>query len=575
MTNDYIHSKQNKNRTVFVRFLCICILSFVPALAHGAEVINSFRSAIEVFPDGSFTVTERIEYSFDESRHGIFREIPLTHPEGSDSFFQKRVLEIELTDVRLDGEPVPHEIESTKNLFKVRIGDPDTTLEGVHEYAVVYTVRGGLWYPKDKPPELYFNVTGNGWDVPILSVEAMVYGKGLFRPERSCYSGEEGSEGSCVISASTDDTVQFRTVLPLDPHEGMTVAQALNHDLVAHDVRERFKALLLVIPLLLLGVLGAAWRTYRYKTEYKTDAPIIAQYEPYPGVKPMYAGVLLDRSLDAHDVTAGIVYLAREGYLKIRHTEKKVLFLFEVDDYELTLIRPIKELERTFESELLVMLFDDINAATGTKISLGDLKNNYSDQKQNYALLQKLRETLRHDLKTQGFVIGFDFSKILQKPFLISFGIIAVVLWFFASASLILLTFAGLIMLLVVADGRRTRKGYEALDHLKGFKEFLSVTDTERFAFHNAPTKNPEQFMEYLPYAIAFGVEKEWAEAFKDLTIPNPGWYEGGSTQSFAASNLSASLGAFGTALASSGATGSSGGGSSGGGSGGGGGGSW
>lgn len=575
MTKDYIHSRIHKNRTVFVRFLCICILSFLPSLVHGAEVINSFRSGIEVLPDGSFTVTERIEYSFDTARHGIFREIPLTHPEGSDSIFRKRVLEIQLSDVQLDGEAVPYEIESTKNLFKVRIGDPDTTLEGVHEYAIVYTVQGGLWYPKDKPPELYFNVTGNGWDVPILSAEAVVYGKGLFRGERSCYSGEEGSEGSCVINASGDDTVQFRTVSPLGPKEGMTVAQTLNHDAVAHNVHERLRVLLFVIPLMLLGVVWALWRTYRYKTEYRTRAPIIAQYEPYPGVKPMYAGVLLDRSLDAHDVTAGVIYLAQEGYLKIRRIEKKVLFLFEVDDYELTLTRPISELGGTFESELLVMLFDDVNALIGTTISLGDLKHNYSDQKQNYALLQKLRETLRHDLKTQGFVIGFDFSKILRKPFLISFAILAVVLWFFASASLILLACAGFIMLLVVADGRRTRKGYEALDHLKGFKEFLSVTDKERFAFHNAPAKNPEQFMAYLPYAIAFGVEKEWAAVFKDLTIPSPVWYDGGSTHAFAATDLSTSLGAFSTALASSGATGASGGGSSGGGSGGGGGGSW
>ena len=448
-------------------------------------------------------------------------------------------------------------------------------MEGVREYAIAYTVRGGLWYPKDKPPELYFNVTGNGWEVPILSAEATVYGKGLFRSERSCYSGPQGSEGSCVISASADDTVQFRTVAPLDPGEGMTVAQALVHDAVAHDVREQFRTWVLLIPLLLLGFVGALWRAYRYKTEYRTDAPIIAQYEPYPDVKPMYAGVLLDRSLDGHDVTAGIVYLAREGYIKIRHTEKKVLFVFEVDDYELTLMRPIKELGGAFESELLVMLFDDVEALPGKMVSLSDLKKNYSDQKQNYALLQKLRETLRNDLKTQGFVMSFDFSQILRKRFLISFGVVAIALWFFASASLVLLAVASIIIFIVVADGRRTRKGYEALDHLKGFKQFLSVTDAERFTFHNAPSKNPEQFMEYLPYAIAFGVEKEWAEAFKDITIPNPGWYEGGSAHSFAAADLSTSLGAFGTALASSGASGASGGGSSGGGSGGGGGGSW
>ena len=83
--------------------------------------------------------------------------------------------------------------------------------------------------------------------------------------------------------------------------------------------------------------------------------------------------------------------------------------------------------------------------------------------------------------------------------------------------------------------------------------------------------------MQYLPYAIAFGVEQEWSEAFKSITIPNPEWYDGGSTSSFSATNLTTSLGAFSTAFASSsGSSGGSGGsGSVGGGSGGGGGGSW
>jgi uncharacterized membrane protein len=124
---------------------------------------------------------------------------------------------------------------------------------------------------------------------------------------------------------------------------------------------------------------------------------------------------------------------------------------------------------------------------------------------------------------------------------------------------------------------RRTGLGYEALNHLEGFKLFLSVTDKERFAFHNAPEKSPELFMKYLPYAVAFGVEKEWAKVFASLTIPNPNWYEGsGGISAFSATALTSDLASFSTSFsASSGTSGSSGGGSSGGGGGGGGGGSW
>ena len=109
---------------------------------------------------------------------------------------------------------------------------------------------------------------------------------------------------------------------------------------------------------------------------------------------------------------------------------------------------------------------------------------------------------------------------------------------------------------------------------------FLSVTEKERYTFFNAPEKSPELFMKYLPYAIAFKVEKEWSKVFEGITMPNPSWYEGGSMSTFSATALASDIGAFSSSVvssstSSSGTSGSSGGGSSGGGGGGGGGGSW
>jgi len=133
------------------------------------------------------------------------------------------------------------------------------------------------------------------------------------------------------------------------------------------------------------------------------------------------------------------------------------------------------------------------------------------------------------------------------------------------------------IIISVMVYRRRTVKGYEAKQHILGFKEFLSVTDKERFDFHNAPEKSPEQFMEYLPYAVALGVEDKWAEVFNDITIATPDWYDGGTANSaFVASSLVHDIGAFSSSFtSSSGTSPSSGGGSAGGGAGGGGGGSW
>ncbi len=557
--------------------LGVCAYTGAAGTAHAEEIINSFASDITLAEDGTFAVTETIEYTFDAPRHGIFREIPLVHPEAPSSVLKQRLIEINLTSVRVDGEEVSYVDESGDGLFKVRIGDASGTIEGTHTYEIKYTVGGGLWYPENEAPELYFNVTGSGWDVPILSAEATVRsGTSVFRTEHSCYTGAAGMQGSCAITVDTNGAVHFHTIAPLDPGEGLTIAQAVEYGTVATDIRERIRWGLIAIPFVLLCALYGAWRVYRYKTAFKTGAPIIAEYEPYPEVKPMYAGLLMDKQLDPRDVTAGIVYLAREGYIKIRHTEKKVLFFFEVDDYEITLQKPIADLGGAFEETLLVMLFGSTDTAVGTTRTLSDLKHDLSEQKENYERLTALKSALHEDLKTRGFMSGFEFSKIFNRRTLFGFVGVMIVLALISDTAVILLIAAAVILFAVIADGRRTRKGYEALDHLLGFKEFLSVTDTERFAFHNAPQKSPEQFMEYLPYAIAFGVEKEWAEAFKGITIPNPDWYDGSTTaRAFVATDFTHSIGAFSTALASSGTSGSTGGGSSGGGSGGGGGGSW
>jgi len=207
-----------------------------------------------------------------------------------------------------------------------------------------------------------------------------------------------------------------------------------------------------------------------------------------------------------------------------------------VDDYEVELLKPSSGIDEAFLPQLLSLLFGELSNTVGTIVSLSTLKQSLEMQKRNLELLTKLKAALVADLSSSGF-------------YELLFG---------------------------VSTLRRTRKGYEALDHLKGFKLFLSVTDKERFTFHNAPEKSPQQFMEYLPYAIAFDVERQWAKVFEGISLPNPVWYEGGSAGNFSAVGLSSSLGGFSSSFAaSSGASASSGGGSSGGGGGGGGGGSW
>ncbi len=130
---------------------------------------------------------------------------------------------------------------------------------------------------------------------------------------------------------------------------------------------------------------------------------------------------------------------------------------------------------------------------------------------------------------------------------------------------------------------QRTQKGAIVREEVLGLKMYMETAEKDRINFHNAPEKNPAQFEKLLPYAMALGVEEQWAKQFEDITKSAPDWYDGGGT-SFSPVIFAHSMHDFSSAnnatmvstpsSAGSGGSGFSGGGS-GGGFGGGGGGSW
>jgi uncharacterized membrane protein YgcG len=135
-----------------------------------------------------------------------------------------------------------------------------------------------------------------------------------------------------------------------------------------------------------------------------------------------------------------------------------------------------------------------------------------------------------------------------------------------------------------------TRHGRRIMDHIEGFKHYLSVAEEERLNLLNPPEQTPELFERFLPYALALDCEQQWSEKFDAIlqaagTTPGegggyrPSFYTGSYTGMDRAMGVAAIGGALTGALASSSSapssSGSGGGGSSGGGGGGGGGGGW
>ena len=67
----------------------------------------------------------------------------------------------------------------------------------------------------------------------------------------------------------------------------------------------------------------------------------------------------------------------------------------------------------------------------------------------------------------------------------------------------------------------KSRKGAEAAALSRAFKNYLA--NLEKYA---KPEQVTEQFDKYLPFAIAFGLERTWINRFSRIpTTPMPGWY--------------------------------------------------
>jgi len=304
-------------------------------------------------------------------------------------------------------------------------------------------------------------------------------------------------------------------------------------------------------------------------------------YEPPDRLTPAEAGTLVDESPDTRDLTATVVDLAVRGYLRIVEEKAEHLFgLWSSTDYHFHRTKPALEWATlpACERLLLEALFKD---SSTDDVSLSSLENRFYKSLPPIqdaifeSLLRRKYYAQRPDRVKQGYLVGG-----IVLGMLLTFALSALA----ARSGMAPLTFvwAGILSgLIVVGFGRimpaRTRQGSRALEGVLGFEEFLTRVEADRF---DRVIKTPELFEKFLPYAMALGVEKNWARAFESIVTNSPAWYQGAEMAQFNTSGFTNRMGdmaartgaTMASAPRSSGGSGFSRGGSSGGGFGGGGG---
>lgn len=555
-------------------------LLFAPSLAFAQEKINLFSATYKISNDGSFNVTEQIVYDFGElNKHGIFRYFPVKYRSGIFNY-NYQITNISVTNE--NGEPYIYKISRPGKNIEIKIGDPDVLITGQKTYVINYTLNRALLNSAEGD-ELYWNVTGNGWDVPIDKVEAKILLPGEVNPDNLfafCYVGDFGSEENCSGTMLENNgkgqttSILFTHDLVLNSGQGITfkviwpeglVTQPNNTTLVKWFIKDNWA---LFFPPVAFFAMLYLW--YTRGRDSKGREVIVAEFEVPDNLSPAELGALYSESINNKYISAEIIYLAIRGYLRIERISVKGI-LKDKPDYKLYKLKNIDNNLNAIGGELLGGLF-----ANGDEIVLSDLQDKFARS------LKKVSDHIASALVTRKYYIK---DPVKTRAWYYGGGVVVIIIGSFcfilqqAWFELINFILAGVIVIAFgILMAVKTQLGAEVKDKIKGLKLYLTVAEKDRINFHNAPEVTTEQFEKFLPYAMVLGVEKAWAKQFEKIYNYTPNWYQDPTYPMFSVVAFSDNLNNFSSsaysALSSTPSSGS-GGGSSGGGGGGGGGGSW
>ena len=483
-----------------------------------SEQISLFKSTIELEQNTDINIKEEISYYFPSSdKHGIIREIPTDYKIQAGF---KRPTTIKLNSLYYYDKNYPEERydsyeRSSDNGYTIfKIGDAETTITGEYVFVIDYTLQNMINYFDDHD-ELYINVTGNGWNVPINQAYAEIKLPGDIT-EKVCYTGIGGStDTNCTFLDIDSRNTKISANSSLGVYEGLTVALKMpKGTLEDTTTKQRIQMILANLGILLPVPVFFFVNSIVQKKKNK-KLTIIPHYDTPKGIYPLLAGHIFNGSLNNKHITAEIIKLAIDGYIKIRRDDENKYSIVRVDTK--------KEQNETVK-ELLDGLLGEKD-----EIEMKKLSSNF------YKTVMKLRASTEKQVYEDGY---FEKSKSNLKTLFIVIGTIGI---FLSVAVLgpVLSTIAAtgwtvgvlISFLLVIIWGTmietRSELGNEILYDLKGLKMYINTAEKYRIEFHNDPKKYIGVFEKLLPFAIIFGLEKKWAKEFEDIYDVQPDWYDG------------------------------------------------
>lgn len=563
-------------------FACVAVLllSLLQCMTACAEdysdepyYFKAYNVDINVLEDNTYEVTETLDAHFNEERHGIYREIPVSSTveriDGSSEKIRAKVSKISVNE----------EFAVSKDISSctIQIGSESETVIGDKSYEISYLYKLG----EDKNSgfdEVYYNIIGNNWDTYIENVTFKITMPKEFDSSRLGFSsGAYGTAGTYNVNYTVDGNVISGSILSaLSPYEALTVRLELddgyfyfNKSLYAFK-----QSLLVAIPLAVLITVIFLW------AKFGKDKKPVKTVEFYPPDGMSSADVAFARKglISGEQVVPLLIELANEGYVQI--IEKQPQSKHSRGDFEIKRTADAYNGGDRYKEIFFNGLFKN---GKYSQTSKNALENDF------YLTLNLICEMYNStENRRKVFVKNTGLMKI--------FGIIISCLAF-AAINLIaaLLTFSKTEILLAsigtaacvasflisLAIRRRTDENVALLGKIEGFRDFLEAAEKEKL--EALVNDDPQYFYNILPYTYVLGISDKWIKKFESIAVKPAEWYCSPTPFNYFAFSgfMRETMKSASNAMASApqsvdgGSFSSGGGGFSGGGAGGGGGGSW
>ncbi len=555
--------------------------------------IKDFQSTIIVNKDSTLDITERITADCGTlpDKHGIFRVLPTVANTGTEEI-KTPVELISITD--FDGKKIPYSTDHNLSAHTItyKIGDADKTVSGVNNYEIKYKIKNTIRFYSPEFDELYWNLNGNFWEIETDYFKAEINfpeGVNEQNTKLELYAGAFGSKDKYLAMSqwTSGNTLKIESTQTLKKGEGITLSAAMPKNIFEAYVLTKtdekqymdYSAYLqkyypflytictwflaLVLPIIIFILCFSAWK--KYGDDKGGGRSIAPEFEIPDKLTPMELGLIYSNgSLRPTYFAATLINLAVKRVIKIEEVNKK--WALGKKDYKLIFVD--KKIALSISEKLIV----DKLFTLDDSLLISSLQKDSTF----YLSLQSITKMVKNDLKGQDLLdltgtkykIGFIIAGLFM---LVSSFFVAIV---FSVGSIGVIISAIILAIFAIIMPKRTVKGMDLYYKILGFKLYMDTAEKYR-----QPWNEKENIFEkFLPYAILFGIAKEWTKKMKmlyndQLIAYHPFWYIGGDMNNFDLNSFASTISAVSSAVGT--ASGASGGGGAGGGGGGGGGGGW